>query len=139
MEYNSYTEHIVENHLLIREKMKPYVDSVEILSKNHTFLQRVGPVLYEVEDIIKRNESLNVPTRKDSLLYAISTGLIFNYREMINKDFIEIHSVVNTRSVEEQNRTIDSLKTKFFEYDKRAVKHFNEKLDSNHSRLIPFQ
>ena len=139
MEFNSYTEHVVENHHLIREKMKPFADSIDLYAKYRDFTKYMEPLLMEVDEIIRKNDSLEAKSHKDSLVFAMSSRLISNYWGMLSRDFLEIYFIVDQNKANEERHKIDSIITRYMENDRVAVKYFNQYLDSTHIPLKPFQ
>ena len=137
VEYNSYTEQIVENHLLLRQNIQNFSDSIHLFTDSMVFMQKHQELVENMDRLLKQRPT--PLSHKDSLVYAASEGITNGYFETVGNTYYEIFSLYQTESrdskVQEQK---DSLLRLIREKDNIPVKYFNGLTDSTLSKLSPF-
>ena len=136
VEYNAYTEQIVENHLLLRDKLQKFTDSLPLYTDSSTFFEKLHPLLIEGEEHLRTSPT--PISHKDSLLFAAESRVNNFYIGVIHRDFAELfksYSGYYPQTV--ANYKIDSIKLAMKTEDYAARSYFNSLLDSSIQQLPP--
>jgi hypothetical protein len=134
VEYNSYTEQIVENHLLIKEKIQSFSDSLPNYTDTASFFQNLHPLIMESEKMLMGQPK--PVTHKDSLLFAADSRINNFYQKTIHQDFAELfraYSGVIPEHLVQQ--TIDSISQEIKQEDYNASTYFNSLLDTSLTKI----
>jgi hypothetical protein len=129
VEYNSYTEQIVENHLILRDKIQNLKDSIAWYPDS-VLVKKIHEIAREI-DLERETYSLEQATnRKDTMLFMLNDRIYNNYLERLTVGLIEEHNLLTHTEIEEKNTTIDSLRKVYTTEDSLAVLYFNQFTDS---------
>ncbi len=124
--YNSYTEQVIENHRLYRERIQTFADSIQYYQDTAAFFNNLHPILLGLDEFIVKNGELKPLTRKDSLVFSMAQRLTSNYSNIVLKDFNELFSLYVADSLDANEIPIaDSIVRHYLKEDKEAIKYFN--------------
>lgn len=124
--YNSYTEKIEKNHLLIREQISEMSENIYNYKDTGVFLDGIETLMMSFEEGISDTSSVPV-TRQDSLIYASDMQLNHSYQEIIMENFREMFHAINQETID--SAAIDSIKNSYLTRDKHALTYFKKALN----------
>ncbi len=126
VEYNSYTEQIVENHLLVREIVRDMSQDAQNLTDS-AYQEKMYKLMITVDSISIAYSLDSMQTREDSLAIALGNRLYANYFKAITQDLNIINQLVNDGNNQSK---IDSIRNDYLLEDSIARHQFNLNMDS---------
>lgn len=132
----TYVPGIVESHIQIREKLKPFNDSISYFKDTVVFFSHLHPVMTGTDQLIGFQKNLIPTSRKDSLIYAASERLNTNYQKLIHLGYRDLFSIYSTETPSNHKLLTADTITHFFMYeDTLAVNYFNSLIESTYIKL----
>ena len=129
VEQNHYTDHITQNHLILREKVEALGERIPHIQDSAEFEMEVLMTIRQFDSIMMVQHQIEMGSRKDTLVDASSGALIQHYTTMLMIDYKELYAIysgVEGSPDSAQQAAIDSIWTGIQSRDEQSLNTFFE-------------